>query len=86
MFDRPAKGVPGRIDRHHPIGFHGNYLRICSNFAAPQKIDASVVCNAEEPRAEGKTFVEGFKLSISLEKGVLNNVFTIQNRPVMREQ
>ena len=80
MSDCAAKGVSRRINRHHPVRLHGDYLCTFPDLSAAQKIDASIVCNSEQPRPERKILVVRIKLPIGLEKGLLDNVFAVQNR------
>jgi len=48
---------------------------------ATQEIDTSNVGNSEQPRGEGTLVVEGVKLPIGLEQGILDNILAVHNRP-----
>ena len=48
---------------------------------ATQEIDTSIVGNSEPPRGQGTLVVEGVKLPIGLEQGVLDNILAVHNRP-----
>ena len=46
-----------------------------------QEIGTSIVGNSEQPRRQGTLVVEGVKLPIGLEQGVLDNILAVHNRP-----
>jgi len=81
-----SKRRTGRMDRCDRVVRHGFRLRLLPNFLAAQEIDASIVCDPEQPGRQGTLIVERIELPIRLEQRVLNDILSVQHRAVMREQ
>ena len=84
MLDGPAEVGSRRIDWHDSVRYHGGGIRYPPNLTAAQEIDTLIVRNSEQPRRQGTLVVEGVKLPIGLEQGVLASPSITD--PVIREQ
>jgi hypothetical protein len=65
---------------------HRSCLGFATDLAAAKKINASVMCDLEEPRRQRAVFVKGVEPSIGLKERVLNDILTSITGPVMREE
>jgi len=81
MLDCVGHTVANKSRRHEELRLHRTRFGLAADLAATKEVDASVMCNLEEPRRQSTVVIKGVKLSIGLEECILNDVLTIHNRP-----
>ena len=80
MLDRASDFWPRRLGRCDPLRFRRGLLGAFANLPATEEVDASVVRDAEEPRANRPCIVEAVQLPVGLKERVLHDVLPIQHR------
>src|SRR5215472_10612588 len=80
MFDRRADCRPDVIGGLDEVWLRRRCFCLDSHAAAPQKIDALIVCNAKDPWGERTAVVPGLKAAVGPKKGVLHHVFAVRDR------